>query len=101
MTAAVLPLVLLLAGPATPDAARTVAAPFEAFTLPDQFGTEHRVGGRAGSVLVVLYGDRKAAAASRELGEELHVRFHPTAAGLEPAAAAEAPARPVPGFPGT
>ena len=101
MTAALLPLAALLAGPADAGGSPPVAAEaFEPFTLPDQFGAAHTVGGRAGAVLVVIYGDRKAAAASRELGEELHVRFHPAAAGQDATGAAAAPARPVPGFAG-
>ena len=101
MTAALLPLAALLAGPADAGGAAppVVAQAFEAFTLPDQFGAPHAVGGRPGAVLVVIYGDRKAAEASRELGEELHVRFHPAAAGEDAKVAAEAPARPIPGFP--
>ena len=101
MTAALLPLAALLSGPADAGgAAPPVAAKaFEPFSLPDQFGAAHAVGGRAGAVLVILYGDRKAAEASRELGAALHVRFHPAAAGKNAKAAAGVPARPVPGFP--
>lgn len=102
MTAALLPLAVFFAGPVGADGAAkpAVAKAFEPFTLPDQFGAPHAVGGRDGAVLVVLYGDRKAAEASRELGEALHVRFHPAAAGKGAKDAAAAPARPVPGFPG-
>jgi len=37
--------------------------------------------------VILVYGDRKGTDASRELGEKLHVLFHPTAAGLTPAKA--------------
>lgn len=70
---------------------------FGTFALPDQFGKTHAVGGAGEGVAVLLYGDRAAAEASRDLGAALHVLFHPTAKGKPPAEAAKAPVRAVPG----
>ena len=80
--------------PPRPEAVR-----FEPFALEDQFGRPHTVGGASDGVLVLLYGDRKAAEPSRELGAALHVFFHPAAAGRPVREAADAPVRPVPGTP--
>lgn len=70
---------------------------FEEFTLRDQFGAEHAVGGISDGVTVVVYGDRKAAETSRTFGTALHVLFHPSAAGKPPAEARLAPVRPMRG----
>ena len=101
MLAVLLPLAATLAGPADggpPGAGRAVR--FAPFAVPDQFGGDREVAGEAGAVRVFVYGDRKAAEASRALGADLHVRFHPAAAGKKEKDAAAAPVRPVPGFPG-
>jgi len=67
------------------------------WTMEDQFGRSTRLGVHAGNVVVILYGDRGGADANKHLGEQLHVAFHPSARGLPPAKAREAPVRPVPG----
>ncbi|QDT14357.1 hypothetical protein [Alienimonas californiensis] len=94
---------LLLVAALAPADAQTVTADavapvsFAAFAMPDQFGTAHAVGGTGPGVTVLLYGDREAAEASRDLGAALHVLFHPTAKDQSAKAAAKAPVRPVPG----
>ena len=105
MTAALLPLALLGAA-AVPDAAPASGAPavsaaakFTPFSLADQFGASHAVAGRPGEVVALIYGDREAAEASRELGTAVHVLFHPAAAGRTANEAATAPVRPVGGAP--
>lgn len=66
-----------------------------AFT--DQFGRRHDVADHRGEVVVLVYGDRKAAEACRGLGADLHVEFHPAAADLPPAKAHAAAVRPLAG----
>ena len=67
--------------------------------LEDQFGKRQELAGQRGAVVVLVYGDRAATDACRELGEKLHVLFHPTAAGQSPAKARLAPVAPLPGVP--
>ncbi len=64
--------------------------------LEDQFERKYDVGQYRGNVLVLVFGDREAAAANRALGESLHVRYHPSAKGKTPGEAARAPVIPVP-----
>ena len=102
--AALMSFALLAAGPAgspTDSSAPTAVAAvkFAPFALEDQFGRVHAVKGSAGEVRVILYGDRAAADACRKLGAELHVLFHPAAAGKDVEEAADAPVRAVPGSP--
>jgi hypothetical protein len=97
-------LVLVLAGaavgqpPADQTPARQPAAP-AALAMEDQFGESHSVAAHRGDVLVLIYGDRQSADANRAVGEQLHVHFHPSARGLPPDQARQAPVRPVPGSP--
>lgn len=65
--------------------------------MPDQFGVVHTPAEFRGDVVVVVYGDRASADANRRLGEQLHVAYHPTAAGMPPAEARRAPVLPVAG----
>jgi hypothetical protein len=65
----------------------------------DQFERPVSVGAYRGDVIVLLYGDRKSAEANRQLGERLHVAFHPAARGLPPARARQAPVVPLPDQP--
>jgi hypothetical protein len=67
--------------------------------LEDQFEKPHDVRSHRGDVLVLIYGDRKSADANKSLGAHLHVTFHPTARGLPPAQARQAPVQPIPGAP--
>ena len=74
--------------------------PVTSLAFPDQFGRTHDVAKHRGEVVVLVYGDRQGAEASRALGAALHVAFHPAAAKLPPAQAHTAPVRPVPGAEG-
>jgi predicted transcriptional regulator len=60
--------------------------------LEDQFEAKNSVADHKGKVLILVYGDRSGLEASRELGTQLHVLFHPTAEGKT---AKEAKAAPV------
>ena len=51
--------------------------------LEDQFGRKQDIAALRGAVAVLVYGDRRATDACRELGERLHVAFHPTRCGPE------------------
>ncbi len=63
----------------------------------DQFGQRHETAALRGDVLVLLFGDKASAEANKQLGELLHVQFHPTARGLPPKEARKAPVTPLPG----
>ena len=65
--------------------------------LEDQFGRKQDIAALRGAVVVLVYGDRRATDACRELGERLHVTFHPTAAGQSPGKARTAPVAPLQG----
>lgn len=65
--------------------------------LVDQFQQIHQISDHAGTVVVLVFGDRHATKECRKLGEQLHVQFHPAAASLPPAEGHRAPVRPVPG----
>lgn len=65
--------------------------------LEDQFKNRRETGLLRGDVVVLVYADRKGAEAALEIGRQLHVRFHPTAAG---APATEWSRQPVVGLPG-
>ncbi len=62
-----------------------------AISLEDQFDSTNSVANYKGQVLILVFGDRKGIDASRELGEKLHVLFHPTAEGNTPKEARKAP----------
>lgn len=59
--------------------------------LEDQFETKNSVADHKGKVLILVYGDRNGLDASRELGTQLHVLFHPTAEGKTAKEAKTAP----------
>jgi hypothetical protein len=100
-----LPLSLALAlSPAGRVSAQVMArqpAPMPAVVMEDQFERSHNLAalGLRGNVAVLVFGDRESATADRLLGEQLHVSFHPTARGMPPAQARQAPVRPLPGLP--
>ncbi len=75
-----------------PDAPKPVELSFE-----DQFERKHSVADLRGKVVILVYGDRHGIEASRELGEKLHVVFHPTAKGQTPEKAKAAPVTALPG----
>ncbi len=67
--------------------------------LEDQFGRPHYLAAERGDVIVLVYGDRHGAAVNQEFATALHVHFHPSAQGLAPAQARQAPVRPPPNWP--
>lgn len=64
-------------------------------TLEDQFERKVDVADLRGNVAILIYGDRKATDACRQVGETLHVRWHPDAKGQPPAKAQAAPVVPL------
>jgi hypothetical protein len=80
--------------PQNPEAGKPVALSFE-----DQFERKASLADLRGRVVILVYSDRKGTEASRELGEKLHVLFHPTAAGQTAAKARVAPVAPLEGVP--
>ncbi len=87
----------VLGSPALAQQAGRVVVP--AVALEDQFEKKHDVRQHRGDVVVLIYGDRDSAKANSALGEQLHVHFHPTARGLPPGQARQAPVQPVPDAP--
>lgn len=63
--------------------------------LADQFDRKADLAELRGSVVIVVYGDRKATDACRAVGESLHVCWHPEAKGQPPAKAQAAPVVPL------
>ena len=77
-----------------PEAAKPVT-----LVVEDQFAHRQDLAAYRGDVVVLVYGDRQANDACRELGAKLHVLFHPTAAGKPPAEAHKAPVVALAGVP--
>ena len=67
--------------------------------LEDQFERRQDLAAYRGEVVVLVYGDRQGTDACRELGEKLHVLFHPTAVGQPAVKARTAPVAPLAGVP--
>ena len=67
--------------------------------LEDQFDRKADLAELRGSVVVIVYGDRKATDACRTLGESLFVHWHPDAKGQPPAKAQAAPVVGLDGLP--
>ena len=67
--------------------------------LDDQFQRPHALTAERGDVIVLVYGDRSAAAAVQDCATALHVRFHPTAQGQPATQAQKAPVSVPPGWP--
>src|SRR5262245_19846759 len=65
--------------------------------LTDQFDQVHDLKSYRGTVVVLIYGDRNSAKANQQVGEVVHVSFHPDAKGKPPAEARKVPVRPVSG----
>lgn len=78
--------------------AQPPAPPQVALTLENQFNQPTDLAAHRGSVVVFVYGDRKGNDASRRLGEQLHVAWHPEAKGEPPARARMAPVIELPGL---
>jgi hypothetical protein len=72
------------AGPARaiPQAAAP-AAPAVNLVMEDQHRQSHDTAALRGDVIVLLYADRNGAEAAHEIGQRLHVHFHPNAAKVE------------------
>jgi hypothetical protein len=73
--------------------------PVPGIAMEDQFERPQNVSAMRGAMVVLIYGDRRSADANKQLGEALHVRFHPGAQGLPPEQARQAPVRPLPELP--
>ena len=69
-----------------------------ALTLENQFDQKADLADYRGSVVVLVYGDRKGTDACRTLGEQLHVCWHPDAKGQPPAKAQTAAVAPLEGL---
>lgn len=67
-------------------------------SLEDQFERKQDIAQYRGDVVVILYSDKGGSPACKELGEQLHVHYHPTAKGLTPGEASKAPVTPVAGL---
>ena len=63
--------------------------------LEDQFDQKADLAPLRGQVVVLVYGDKKATDTCRQLGESLHVCWHPDAKGQPPAKAQAAPVVPL------
>ena len=66
--------------------------------MEDQFGRKTDLADLRGSVVLLVFGDRKGTDVCRTLGEQLHLCWHPTAKGLPPAKAQSAPVVPLEGL---
>ena len=89
-TRSVLPGLALLVSAAVAAAQPPAPQPVP-LVLEDQFEMLAALADLRGSVVVLVYGDRKGTDACKALGEQLHVLWHPTAKGLPPAEAKAAP----------
>ncbi len=87
--------ILVLAGAA---AAQPPAALPE-LALEDQFDRKADPAAYRGSVVILVYGDRRGTDACKALGEQLHVCWHPTAKGQPAMKAQAAPVVPLDGLP--
>lgn len=67
--------------------------------LEDQFRTRRETGQLLGDVVVLVFAERKGAEAAHDLGQKLHVRFHPTAASASDAEWTKQPVTGLPGWP--
>ncbi len=63
--------------------------------LEDQFDRKADLAALRGQVVILVYGDKKATDACRQLGESLHICWHPDAKGQPPAKAQAAPVVPL------
>ena len=87
-------LLLALASPAVAQPPAALPKPTE-LVLEDQFDRKADLAELRGSVVVVVYGDRKATEACKTLGESLFVHWHPDAKGQPPRKAQAAPVAPL------
>jgi len=87
-------MVVLSASAAVAETPAALPRPTE-LVLEDQFDRKADLAELRGSVVVVVYGDRKATEMCRSVGETLHVCWHPEAKGQPPAKAQAAPVLPL------
>jgi len=64
--------------------------PAVSISMPDQFDDRHNIGAYKGHVVVLLYGNKASAKRNKQLGEALHLHYHPTAKNVAPKEAAKA-----------
>jgi hypothetical protein len=64
-------------------------------SLEDQFNRKADLADLRGHVVILVYGDKDAKDTCRQLGESLHVCWHPDAKGQPPAKAQAAPVAPL------
>jgi hypothetical protein len=95
---------LWLAGASAAQVVSHPPQPVPPLVMEDQFEHPAKLSDGLGRVVVLIYGDRRSADANKQLGEVLHVWFHPTARGLAPDKARQASVKPLedaaPGTPG-
>lgn len=68
-------------------------------SMEDQFRSRHATSQMRGHVVVLVYAERHGAEASRDLGRQLHVRFHPQAEKVSPQESAAQPVTTPEGWP--
>ena len=76
---------------------RQADPPAVMLTMENQFDQKTNLADLRGSVVILVYGDRKGTEACRALGEQLHVSWHPDAKGLAPGPAQKAAVVPLGG----
>lgn len=87
-------------GMGTPASAQQpMMPPTIQLTMYDQFETKHDLTELRGQVVILFYGDRDGMQENKDLGQRLHVQFHPSAAGKPPGTASDAPVIPLAGLP--
>jgi hypothetical protein len=69
--------------PPAPAAAPAPAVPAVSIVMEDQNRQAHDTAALRGDVIVLLYADRNGAESAHEVGQRLHVHFHPNAAKVE------------------
>jgi hypothetical protein len=73
--------------------------PVPPVNMEDQYERPRELAGYRGHVVVLIYGDHASSEASKRLGEQLHVHFHPGVRNLPPDKALSAPVLPLEGVP--
>lgn len=86
---------LWLAGAGSAQVVSHPPQPVPPLVMEDQFEQPEKLSDGQGRIVVLIYGDRRSADANKQLGEALHVWFHPSARGLPPDKARQAPVKPL------
>jgi hypothetical protein len=92
---------VLLSAALHAEVVATTPTPLAPLLMEDQYERPRQLAGYRGHIVVMIYGDRASADANKQLGEALHVHFHPSARNLPPEKALLAPALPLEGVPST